>query len=126
MQLRTILGNHDVHSMANCAELLVGDFLGNRVSVDQVQAFEDFATSVLTVNNLELHLETLTRAVLGRLHLGLVHDNLVPSGRYGILLALIGSNGASIKIELCHFWKFPIAKNRAFDREPLARFLLGF
>ncbi|QTP92290.1 hypothetical protein vBPaeSPAJD1_1 [Pseudomonas phage vB_PaeS_PAJD-1] len=101
VQLAGVLNVQNADSMRDRRQLLVGDFLGHRIGVAQVQAHVDLAVGVLAVDDVETGLEVSTGAVLGRLHFRLVDHRVIPARGDGLETEIRGDLGC-IKVQLCH------------------------
>ena len=101
MQHRGIGDLQNTDSMTERAQLALTDFCCLRVGVTQIEAIEDLATCVLTVEYSVLDFQIETTFSLCGLDVACIHAHVIPASRKSLHRFLRRDVGC-VKVELCH------------------------
>lgn len=102
VQLLAVLHLQNTDRVRQGGQLLVGNFLGYRVGVLDVEAGEDFAVGKLAFDHGEDTGQSCALAVGRRLDFGLGQHYSIPAWRQRVAGAGIRCHGSCVKIQKCH------------------------
>lgn len=102
VQLLAVLHLQNTDRVRQGGQLLVGNFLGYRVGVLDVEAGEDFAIGKLALDHGEDTGQPCALAVGRRLHFRLGQHYSIPAWRQRVASAGIRCHGSCVKIQKCH------------------------